>query len=289
MTGGAGEGSAPRRTFRLSETVSISYRVHGRGGTPIVFLHGFAASLTTWHDLVPFFAPERYTLYLLDLKGFGRSSKPADGHYRPEDQAAVVTAFLEHEGLSGAILAGHSLGGGIAILAYLHARRSGKEELIGRLVLIDCAARPQRLPPVMRLLRVPGLGWCILNLLPIPFMVRYTLRRLFRNRQAITRERIARYVDSYGGKGTDRVFIGSCRQLVPADYAPLIPLYRTIGVPVLIVWGREDRIILLEQGLRLRDEIPGARLAVIGECGHNPHEERPAETHAAIRDFLEGR
>lgn len=286
MTDGTGNSGARCHTFRYSGDVLINYQVHGRGGIPIVFLHGFAAALTTWHDIVPFFAPEDFTLYLLDLKGFGRSSKPADGNYRPEDQAAVVTAFLEHKRLSGVVLVGHSLGGGIALLAYLDARDSGKGMLIARLLLIDCAAYPQRLPPAMRLLRVPCLGWGILHFLPIPFMVRFTLERLFSNRHAITPERIARYVDSFGRKGIDRVFIETCRQLVPAQYARLAPSFRTIDLPVLIIWGREDRIVLLELGLRLREEIPGARLAVIEACGHNPHEERPAETYAAIRDFL---
>ena len=280
--------AVPRREFRYRDDVAISYEIEGDGPTPVVFLHGFAAALTTWDDIRGLFPPGRYRLYLLDLKGFGRSSKPRDSAYGPADQAAIVSAFLEDLGLRQAILVGHSLGGGIALISLREARTGGKRDLIGGLVLIDCAAYPQRLPPVLRLLRVPFLGWAILHLLPVPFMVRFTLMRVFHDRKAVTPERIARYVDSFAGKGIARAFIESTRRLVPGDFGRLIPSYRDITVPVLIIWGRNDHIIGLEKGIRLHREIPASRMVVIDACGHNPHEERPAETCTAIADFLEG-
>lgn len=273
--------------FRYSDTVSINCEVHGHGAAPVVFLHGFAAALTTWRDIVPFFPAERYTLHLLDLKGFGRSSRPRDGRYRPEDQAAVVAAYLEERKLKDAVLVGHSLGGGIALLACLLLRERDRGGLVGRLVLIDPAAYPQKPPSAMRLLRAPLLGWSILHLLPVSFMVRFTMLRVYHDRRTITPERVARYVASFSGRGIDYVFIESARRLIHGEYTRLIPAFRTIDLPVLIIWGREDRLIPLGQGLRLRNDIPGARLDIIEECGHVPQEERPAETWAAIRDFLE--
>src|SRR5512141_2884929 len=95
---------AARHIFHYSDAVLINFEVHGHGGTPIIFLHGFAAALTTWCDITPLFPPEFATLYLLDLKGFGFSSKPRDRRYTVEEQAAIMIAFLEHEGLSGVVL-----------------------------------------------------------------------------------------------------------------------------------------------------------------------------------------
>ena len=276
-----------RRTFRYSDAVLINYEVHGRGGTPIVFLHGFAAALITWHDIVPLFPPESATLYLLDLKGFGFSSKPHDGRYTVEEQAAVVIAFLEHEGLADAVLVGHSLGGGIALLAYIAARKSGKENLIGRLILISCSAYPQDLPWIMRCLRKRLLGGAILHLLPLRFMVRFTLTHLFHDHSAITEDRIARYVGCFGRKGIAHVFIETCRQLIPERYVELTRLFRTITSPTLVIWGAADPIVNLAQGLRLHEEIAGSHIVIIPHCGHIPQEERPIETHAVIREFLE--
>jgi pimeloyl-ACP methyl ester carboxylesterase len=276
-----------RREFRYSDDIAISYEVDGTGPTPVVFLHGFAAALTTWDDIRGFFPRDRFTLYLLDLKGFGRSSKPHDDAYGPADQAEVVTAFLEDRGLRQAVLVGHSLGGGIALLTLLGARAAGKADLIGGLVLIDSAAYPQPLPPVMRCLAVPLLGWGVLHLLPTRAMVRFTLKHLFRNRQAITPERIARYTACFGGKEVATAIIATCRRLLSDRYSTTVESYRTITIPTLIVWGREDPLIDASRGVRLHREIPGSRLVVIDGCGHVPQEERPAETWAAIRDFLD--
>jgi pimeloyl-ACP methyl ester carboxylesterase len=273
-------------TFRYSTGVTINYRVVGKGPTPVVFLHGFAAALTTWDDIVPFFPADRFTLYLLDLKGFGFSSKPRDGRYRPEDQAEVVAAFLEAEKLEEVVLVGHSLGGAIALLVLLGAMTAGRPGRIGRLVLIDPAAFPQPLLPVMSRLRRPLLGAAILHLLPVSLMVRFTLARVFHDPSAVTPERVRRYATCFGSRGMAYVLQESCRALVPRRYAELPSLYPTIEIPVLIVWGEQDRIINPRCGERLVAQIPGARLVVIPGCGHNPHEERPRETFGALAGFL---
>ncbi|HEY6838689.1 MAG TPA: alpha/beta fold hydrolase, partial [Geobacteraceae bacterium] len=108
-----------QETFHYSARVAINYRVQGDGHVTLVFLHGFAAALTTWDDLAPLFPPESYTLYFLDLKGFGFSSKPRDGRYRLEDQAQIVAAFLEAQVLDDLVIVGHSLGGGIALITLI--------------------------------------------------------------------------------------------------------------------------------------------------------------------------
>ncbi len=280
------ENPVERRTFHYSAAIRVNYEVAGHGATPVVFLHGFAASLITWHDIRGLFPPERFRLYLLDLKGFGFSTRPRDGRYAPEDQAAVVTAFLEAEGLRHVVLIGHSLGGGIALLAYFQSQ-AVQPDLVDRLVLIASAAYPQRLPFIMCLLRYRCLGWCILHLLPLRFMVVYTLEHIMANRWAITPARIERYLGCFNPTGIAYVFIETCRRLIPEKYANLAAAIRGIAIPTLIVWGKQDRIISPRLGKCLHDNIRGSRLVVIDDCGHIPHEERPQETWAAIEKFLE--
>jgi pimeloyl-ACP methyl ester carboxylesterase len=275
-----------RRTFHYSAAIRINYEVAGHGGIPVVFLHGFAASLSTWHDISGLFPPESFRLYFLDLKGFGFSAKPRDGRYTPEDQAAVVTAFIEAEGLRQIVLIGHSLGGGIALLVYFQSQAE-QHGPVDRLVLIASAAYPQRLPLIMRLLRYRPLGWSILHLLPLRFMVRYTLEHIMFNREAITPPRIERYLGCFSPRGIAYVFIETCRRLIPEKYANLAASIRGITVPTLLIWGKEDRVIPTGYAERLHSDIPGSRLVLIDDCGHIPHEERPQETWSAIRDFLE--
>ncbi len=278
--------TASPRFFRYSADVLIHYQEEGAGPTPVVFLHGFAAALTTWHDLRGLFPHDRYRLIFLDLKGFGFSSKPRDAAYAVADQAAIVTAFLQALGVSGVVLVGHSLGGGVALLVTLGLQQQGKADLVKRLILLDSAAYPQRLPKLIRLLRMPFLNELLLLMVPTRLIVRYTLRKVFYNQDAITSERTARYVHCFSRRGIAHALIATARQLVPANFGQITAAYRTIALPVLLIWGRHDRIIRYRHGVVLHEEIAGSRLVVIEDCGHNPHEERPAECFAIIHEYL---
>lgn len=274
--------------FTHSPGTVIRYQVRGAGPEPLVFVHGFAAALTTWDDIAPLFPPERFTLYLLDLKGFGFSSKPRRGSYAPEEQAAVLLSFIEAMGIERATLAGHSLGGGIAMLALLRAMDEGRELLVSRLILIAAAAYHQRLPRFMRWLKMPVIGRLGMALVPLRTIVLASLRAVFHDRHAITPERIKRYETCFGRHGMPRVLIRTVRAIARDSYRHASARFGEIRVPTLIIWGSEDRVVRVEFGHRLEREIPGARLAVIGECGHNPHEERPRETFELIMEFMEG-
>ncbi|MER5202630.1 alpha/beta hydrolase [Streptomyces sp. NPDC002825] len=69
---------------------------------------------------------------LVDLLGYGLSDRPADFDYRMESQAAAVAALLDHVGVAGVDLVGHSMGGAVAI--HLAAARP---DLVGRLVVAE--------------------------------------------------------------------------------------------------------------------------------------------------------
>ena len=60
-----------------------------------------------------------------------------------------------------------------------------------------------------------------------------------------------------------------------------------LSTPALLLWGEDDRAYSLEYyGRRFADTIPDARLVVLPETGHYPHEERPAEVVGLLNDFL---
>jgi pimeloyl-ACP methyl ester carboxylesterase len=282
-----GENHFESRFFHYSGGIPIHYEAVGRGPVPIVFLHGFASAHDTWLDMAALFPSDRFTLYLLDLKGFGLSAKPGDGAYSVKDQAAMVRDFIQELGLQSLILIGHSLGGTIALRVCLDAQRGEEPFTVRKLVLIDCAAYPQRLPKFFRRLRSPFLGPLLLRLIPARRMVRMTLEKVFYNAAAVTPERIERYARYFRGKGVPYALRATVKCIDPTDYAHISESYRGLSVPTLIIWGKEDHIIKPKNAFRLHDDIPGSQLKVFKKCGHNPHEERPEETYAAISAFLD--
>jgi pimeloyl-ACP methyl ester carboxylesterase len=66
----------------------------------------------------------------------------------------------------------------------------------------------------------------------------------------------------------------------------LIPRYKDICVPTLILWGEEDKVIPLKIGKMLAEAIPDAKFVVLRGVGHAPHEEAPEKTIPHILEFL---
>ncbi|MCX4985638.1 alpha/beta fold hydrolase [Streptomyces sp. NBC_00572] len=104
------------------------------GDGPVrVFVHGLGCTSTSdFAHIAAHQALERGRALLVDLLGYGLSDRPADFDYRMESQAAVVAAVLDHLGLAGVDLVGHSMGGAVAI--HLSAARP---DLVARLVVAE--------------------------------------------------------------------------------------------------------------------------------------------------------
>ena len=271
--------------FTYAGKVSIYYRTVGHGPLPVLFLHGFASSSTTWQDLAGLFPTDDFTLILLDLKGFGHSSKPKDGAYSIEDQAEIIRAFILERGFASLVLVGHSLGGAAALRVCIEAGKRDDPFTIEKLVLIDSAAYPQRLPRFFRKLKSP-LGPLFLRLMPVRMLVQGVLERVFFDKAVITPERFERYTRYFRGKGIAHALRATVLAVDPEAYVHVEESYRRLMLPVLLIWGAEDRNVRLSLGQRLHADISGSRLKILEKCGHNPHEERPEETFSAILSFL---
>jgi pimeloyl-ACP methyl ester carboxylesterase len=278
--------NSPLRECTLSDTEILRYRVHGTGRTRLVLLHGLAARAETWTDLVPLFPGDRYTLYLLDLLGSGESAKPAEADYSIRAHGRRLIQFLDQEALAGVTLVGHSLGGAAILVAAIEALQRGKEQLVRSLVVIAGPGFIQNLPLMATIFRLPLAG-ALFVALPAPdAWVKIGLRAAYHDHRLVDRAHVARYAPCYREKDAKKALVATCRRLVPPDTADIAACYGDLRLPVLLLWGRHDRIVPLFQGQRLAEAIPGSRLAVLEGCGHNPQEEKPAETFALIDRFV---
>jgi pimeloyl-ACP methyl ester carboxylesterase len=104
----------------------------------------------------------------------------------------------------------------------------------------------------------------------------------------VTEEQIDTYAYYGSLPGAVAAVSQTAKQIVPKDQdiEALIAQYKTISVPVLVLWGQEDEVVPLAVGEKFKRDIPGADLVVIPHCGHIPLEEEPLATRQAIMDFL---
>ncbi|TSK04952.1 MAG: alpha/beta hydrolase [Geobacter sp.] len=271
---------------RLSETETLAYRTYGTGPTSVVLVHGLAARSETWSDLVSLFPANRYSVHLLDLLGSGESSKPKEGDYSIRGHAVRLIAFLRKEGLAQVVVAGHSLGGAVVLLTAVEAMLRDERDLLASMIIMAGPGYLQRLPLMADIFKNRYAAALFVALYAPDVWVKVGLKMAYHDHSLIDREHIARYAPCYRNKAAKRALVATCRSLVPVNQEEIASRYQDLRLPVLLLWGRHDEIVPLSQGSRLHAAIPGAKLRVIEECGHNPQEEKPVETYEIIDSFI---
>ena len=148
--------SDPRNlTYAYSDNIRINYEMIGYGEKKIVLLHGFGTSLHTWDDIKELFPKDEFTLYLIDLKGFGNSSKSEDDKYTIQEQSKIVEQFIRDINTDSLYLIGHSFGGAVALLTQISFLHEKSKTRISKLIMIDCLAYIQDMSVFMEYLKTP--------------------------------------------------------------------------------------------------------------------------------------
>jgi pimeloyl-ACP methyl ester carboxylesterase len=264
--------------------LKINYYEMGQG-KPVLLLHGFGGCSYTWRFLGPALAQD-HRVITLDLKGYGLSDKPRDEKYALSDQADLVAAFIQAQGLRDLVIIGHSMGGGVTLMTYFKVQGEDPDR-IKRLVLIDSAGYPQKMPWFIRLSRIPGVNILLTKLLSPRFATTLVLKKCYYDKDKVNPELIDTYTYYGSLPGSQEAVLQTAKQIIPTDMDAFIARYKTISIPVLIVWGEDDEVVPLEVGLNFQRDIPGSELAIIPQCGHIPPEEEPQATTDLITTFLD--
>lgn len=226
-----------------------------------------------------------HTIVTVDLKGFGQSKKPRDGRYSLRDHADAVLNVIQTLNLNSLTVIGHSMGGGIALLVAMSLEENAPTRL-SRIVLIDSIACPQPLPFFLKVLRLPILGPLVVKLAPPRWGARYILRVAYFDRAKIEPSFVEAYATPLRCDSGRAALIATARAMIPSDINRLVRQYRSIRAPVILLWGRQDRIVPVSVASLLEALIPAARSRVFDQCGHVPQEEFPELTLSTVMEFL---
>jgi pimeloyl-ACP methyl ester carboxylesterase len=263
---------------------AVKLAIHESGsGKPIVLLHGLGASSYTWHRIAPDLAKTNRVI-AIDLKGFGQSDKPLDDRYSIFDQAKLVDEFITRRKLRGVTLVGHSYGGGVALAVALSQMDAGKDQ-IEKLVLIDSVAYRQPLPFFFQVLRTPIIGELGMSLVPPEVQMARALAIAYYKGEKVTADTVHHYASALHSEGGRHALFHTINSLDPDAAEAISRRYPSLKLPALLLWCDHDKIVPLRFGKRLASDLPNARIDVIEDCGHIPHEEQPAETLRAIQSF----
>lgn len=261
----------------------------GTGRRTIVLVHGFTGSAYEWIYNIPSLQ-KKYTVIALDLPGHGRTDKPRVD-YDYDFFAVFLNDFFITMGISKAVLFGHSMGG--IITMYFCIKFSAKVE---QLVSI-APAFGRKFPFFINLLSLPVLGEHSLRPPSSPQAVKDGFRPLTYKPFVYEQECIDCYYEFQHSPGYVQAMLTYVRGVMSLfgltrkgkRYARLFDEeLPKLEQPHLLVWGKQDRIIPLSNGVQLRKLIPNVDFWEIDECGHCPHYEYFEDFNRRVVEFLEG-
>lgn len=263
----------------------VAYRDVGSGQEVLLLIHGMAGSSETWRAVLPQLS-RRYRVIAPDLLGHGQSDKPR-GDYSLGAFAVWLRDLLDELGVSRATIVGQSLGGGVAMqFVYQHP------DYCQRLVLISSGGLGPDVGLTLRLLSAPGAEFLLPAIAPPPVVkTGNKLRGWFRT-AGLQSPRGAEMWSAYSSLAdaqTRHAFLRTLRSVV--DYrgqavSALNRLHVATELPIMAIWGDEDRIIPVAHAYAAQEARPECRLEVLEGVGHFAHVERPSDVVDLLDDFI---
>jgi len=272
----ANEGS---RFLELPGGAVIHVRDEGRqGGPTLVLVHGSYASLHTWEPWVAELVGE-LRLISMDMPGHGLTGPVPGDDYSYAAMVRTVDEITTKLGVERFALAGNSWGGGIAWhYALTHPER------LEKLILLDAAGYPVEGPrPLAYIISTTPVLRNISRFLTPRFMVADSLKDAFADDGRVTETMVTRYHELLLREGNRRAALVRVNRIHRSDRLDDL---KTLSVPTLIMWGREDTWIPVEHAHRFHADIPNSKLLIYEGVGHVPMEEISKKSASDVRDFL---
>ncbi len=228
----------------------------------VIFLHGWRSQSLVWQQIADRLKSEGYTIYALDLPGFGSSAAP-DSAYTVGDYKEIVRCFIDKLELTNNIVVGHSFGGRVGIKL-----AAENPDLVQKLILVDSAGlrledeiRSNNLKKVIAKAVKPVFGLKIMSGLKS-----YIYKKIGSEDYLATPSLRETYVN-----------------VINEDLRPFLPM---IKASTLIIWGDKDTDTPLEYADIMHKEIAQSRLEILEGAGHFSFVDCPDKFTDLLNNFI---
>lgn len=272
--------------FALIEDQGLSLNIHyhdcGEGEEVVVMLHGSGPGASGWSNFsrnVEPLAAAGYRVVLMDCPGWSKSDSIVCSDSRSALNARVLKGLLDHLGIARVHLIGNSMGGHSAVAFALEY-----PQCTDRLVLMG-----------------GGTGG-VSPFVPMPTEGIKLLQKVYRNP---TQENLQQMMDIFvydAGDLTPELIAGRLENILkrrdhlenftkslavnPRQFPDMSQRLGEITAPTLVIWGRNDRFVPMDTGLRLVAGIPNSELHLFNNCGHWVQWEHAERFNRLVADFL---
>jgi 3-oxoadipate enol-lactonase len=236
-------------------------------GTPLVLIHGYPLDHTIWYDMVSSLE-DKFELILSDLRGFGLSGV-VESAYTIADMASDIASLLDHIGIEEAHIAGHSMGGYVALaFARKYPQRVLGLGLVSTQALADTPERKQGRYVAAEEILQNGVQPVAKSMTPKLTPV----------------EGVQAFVRSLIAGQRPAGLAGALKAMAERDDST--SALSGFKFPVAIVHGQADQLIPVERAQEMKAAISHATLTTLSGVGHMPMMEDPQTTAATLKKLL---
>jgi pimeloyl-ACP methyl ester carboxylesterase len=259
--------------------------------TPVMLIHGFGASIGHWRHNLEVIG-EHHTVYALDMLGFGASRKAAVD-YKIDLWVAQVYEFWQTFIRKPIVLVGNSIGSLVCLAAA--AAHPEMVQGIAMINLPDFSLEEEMIPswlrPVVSTIKSLVASPLILNsvfyVVRRPTVLQKWAGRAYANSAAVSAELLEILSLPSQDRGAAATFSALFKGMTSSEFGPRVKtILPNLEIPVLLMWGREDKMIppmLAAQFAALNTKI---KLVEIDNAGHCPHDECPELVNQVLLDWL---
>lgn len=263
--------------------VNTRYWFAGDMGSPVILLHGVGCHIEFWEQNIGELSKE-HRVFAVDVVGYGKTDKPLVDYTFPF-MADFVLDFMKTMGIDKASLVGNSMGGGISMTV-----ASIAPDQVEKVVLVDPVGLGRGLSPVMRLMTAPLIGDVITA--PGRKAVILQMQSCLHDPSRASEDFIDRATLINALPGNKRSFLSLLRETgsiwgvrkrIIDEFSQRL---KKIQSPILVIWGRQDKILPLADGEAAMPKLANGRLHVIDQAGHCPQIDKPEAFNRTVLDFL---
>ncbi|MDH2240132.1 alpha/beta fold hydrolase [Pigmentiphaga sp. GD03639] len=265
------------------QKLQLHYNDVGSGGETVVMLHGAGPGASGWANFNRNIEPlveAGYRVILLDFPGWSKSDPVVSTGSRSDLNAQALKGMMDAIGLDKAHIIGNSMGAHSAVaFALSNPARTGKLVLMG-----GGTGGPSQFVPM------PTEGLKLIGALyrdPTIENLKRMMNVFVYDPGSLTEELFQARLDNMLARREHlRNFVKSS-EVNPKQYPDLGHRLGEIKARTLVIWGRDDRFVPMDVGLRLLWGLPDAELHVFSRCGHWAQWEHAEKFNRMVREFLD--
>jgi 2-hydroxy-6-oxonona-2,4-dienedioate hydrolase len=262
--------------------LNIHYNDVGAGAETVVMLHGSGPGASGWanfHRNIEPLVAAGYRVILMDCPGWGKSDTIVNIGSRSELNAAILKGLVDVLDIQRVHILGNSMGGHSAVafaLAY--------PDRVGKLILMGGGTGGPSLYAPM-----PTEGIKLLNGVyrePTIENLKRLMNVFVYDASTITDDLMQQRLENILARRDHLESFLKSLAANPKQFTDYGPRLGEIASPALVVWGRDDRFVAMDTGLRLIAGIPNARMHIFNRCGHWVQWEHAEAFNRMVLDFL---